>query len=221
MKPVTRRQSGVSLIELAVVFIIMGVLLTSVLQSESLADRAKVRNLIRDFRSVQFMLEAYRTQFGAIPGDDPGAAIHVGGTESNYKGDGLINGFGNWTGATSSASTIEESPLFWQHVRLAGLSRGNPTRGYAKNILGGYLGITSSAGRHPNRPAGIRGLYVICSSGIDGRLARQVDVEMDDGVGTTGRMFASAEPTPGAAVVTGVPTNSYDDVQTFTVCWVI
>jgi prepilin-type N-terminal cleavage/methylation domain-containing protein len=224
MNQLARRQSGVSLVELAIVLIIVGILVSSILQGQILADRATVKALANELRSVRIMMNAYRDQFGALPGDDKRADIHVRGTNAYFDENGLIDGYGivsyNWIGREGAAFEMEESSLFWQHVRLAGLARGNPARGHARNVVGGFLGVTAKTNR-PTTPAGVAGLHAICTSMISGKLARLLDAEMDDGNAMTGQVFAAAENAPSQPVVVAKDPQPYDDTKTFTVCWAV
>jgi hypothetical protein len=91
-----------------------------------------------------------------------------------------------------------ESYLFWQHVRLAGLAPGSTNTtadDYAPvNAVGGRIGIQSA------KPfTGINGTYFVCSTGILGKYAKQLDIQLDDGNTATGSMMAGATPTITAA----------------------
>ena len=213
-----RRQSGFTLVEIAIVLVIIGLLLGGVLKGQELINSAKVKNLANDFRVIPTYVYAYQDKFKALPGDDNAAATHVTGaanatTPASSQGNGVING--NWNSTTNT----DESRLFWQHVRLANLAAGasDPTdAAYTpKNAVGGTLGI-SSATSAQLQIAGMSGTYQICSSGILGKFAKQLDLQMDDGNTATGslRVVADAAALGAAAVATG----SVDDATSYTVC---
>ena len=141
-----KQQSGFTLVEIAIVLVIIGLLLGGVLKGQELVNNAKVKNLANDFRSISTFVYAYQDRFRALPGDDNQAAAHVNGgvnatTPAGLLGNARING--DW----NSNALTDESILFWQHVRLANLATG-PSNTAAPDYLprnseGGRLGITS------------------------------------------------------------------------------
>lgn len=184
-----KSQSGFTLVEIAIVLVIIGLLLGGVLKGQELINSAKVKNLANDFRSIPIMIYGYQDKFKRLPGDDDAAdgerfteykrATLSGQTQKN----GLIEGNWNATDATS------ESVLFWQHVRGAGLATGSLTAGdnLPTNAEGGRVGIQMV------KPIdGLSGTYYVCSENINVKLAQQLDTTMDDGKSDTGTMRAQA-----------------------------
>ncbi len=216
MRSLRPKQSGFTLVEVAIVLVIIGLLLAGALKGQSMIENAKVKALANEMLAVFTMLNVYRDTFQAVPGDDVNVLTHIPGSiKSTWSsvGNGTIDG--DWTGDASFSSTSVESALFWQHVRMAGLATGIRTRGYALNTLGGRLGITSNSER-PNSPAGVIANYYVCSSMIPGPLARSLDLMLDDGKGTTGLVFASVEA--GVPVDDAKVLAAYTDSSKFTVC---
>jgi prepilin-type N-terminal cleavage/methylation domain-containing protein len=212
------QQSGFTLVEIAIVLVIIGLLLGGILKGQELINSAKVKNLANDFRVVPTYIYAFQDKFKALPGDDTQVVAHVSGatlatTPASSQGNGVING--NWNSTTNT----DESRLFWQHVRLANLAAGptDPTDATytPKNAVGGSLGITSATSAQL-QIAGMSGTYQVCSAGILGRFAKQLDVQMDDGNTATGSMRVVAD---GAALgATAVATASIDEAANYTVC---
>ena len=222
------KQSGFTLIEIAIVLVIIGLLLGGVLKGQELINSARVKNLALDFKNIPVLIYGYQDKFKSLPGDDATANVHVGGTNAAAAnlGNGTING--TW----DSVANTGESVLFWQHVRMAGLTSGltvvpaAPTLldpYFPQNAIGGRLGIQGNLGiaAAPNPIAGIPGTYVICSASIPGKFARQLDTTLDDGVTNTGFMRVTAAPAGTAAVNTGQATVALapaDDDTLYTVC---
>src|SRR6267154_510019 len=102
-----RSQSGFTLIEIAIVLVIIGLLLGGVLKGQELINSARVKNLATDFRNIPVFIYGYQDKFKALPGDDIAAVSHVGATASG-NGNGVIDG--NW----NSIIPADESYLFWQ-----------------------------------------------------------------------------------------------------------
>lgn len=221
-----RSQSGFTLVEIAIVLVIIGLLLGGVLKGEELISSAKVKNLAGDFRNIPLFIYGYQDKFRALPGDDAAANVHVTGgiaatTPANTVGNGVLNG--NW----NSTTTTDETFLLWQHIRLANLTTGATSINAAdyrpSNAVGGGLGVQGGTSVAANSPvkdgtgAAMRGTYIICSSGIPGKYAKQLDIQMDDGNTATGAMLST--PASGYAHgVTATATVDVDDTTSYTVC---
>jgi len=181
-----KKVSGFTLIELAIVLVIIGLLLGFVLKGQPLIDSAKVKKMARDFQNVQLYIHGYQDRFKTLPGDDHSADVHVSGTNPvNGTRNGVIEG--NW----DTTDDDDESCAVWQHVRLAGLSAGSATISCAannnyqpRNADGGLIGVQSVSTF--GDITGMRGAYVVCSDAVQGPLAAQLDTTLDDGVGDTG-----------------------------------
>ena len=234
-----RNQSGFTLIEIAIVLVIIGLLLGGVLKGQELINSAKVKNLATDFKNIPVFIYGYQDKFRALPGDDRNVGDHLGGICANATagnpstspcyastgpvGNGVLNG--NWNSTTAT----DESFRFWQHVRMAGLAPGSTdataTDYLPTNATGGTIGIQSGTSTPANSPlnaaAGptnpIRGTYVICSNGILGKFVKQLDTQMDDGNTAGGSMMAALGSSYAIGAV-AVATASIDDALTYTVC---
>ncbi len=207
------KQTGFTLIELAIVLVIIGLLLGGVLRGQELINSARVKNITRDFQNVQVFVYGYQDRFRALPGDDAIAATHLAGA-TNPPAANANNG--RIDGAWNSSTTTDESYLFWQHVRLAGLAPGSLVTGVPefepRNAAGGRLGIQSIAAGF-NTITNMQGAYAVCSDLILGRDATQLDTTLDDGNTATGnvRVVASGTPGPGlpTATVVAAPAAQY------------
>ena len=150
------QQGGFTLVEIAIVLVIIGLLLGGVLKGQELINSAKVKNFATDFRNIPLYIYGYQDKFKALPGDDPAVATtHLGATVNGVTvvkastPTGSVQGNGVIEGAWNSNVQTDESILFWQHVRLAGLAAGPTTApgGAAaiedfrpKNADGGIIG---------------------------------------------------------------------------------
>jgi prepilin-type N-terminal cleavage/methylation domain-containing protein len=215
------KQSGFTLIEIAIVLVIIGLLLGGVLKGQELINSAKVKNLATDFKNVPVYIYGYQDKFRALPGDDIQAASHVGPAASNGDGNGLID---KGSSAWDSPTVADETQLFWQHVRLANLAAG-PTTGndlLPSNAVGGVVGVISSSAFNAqftaaNVKATINASYVVCSSAIMGRYAKQLDIQMDDGAFDTGSLRIYSTTGTARPYTLTLPT-TIDDNLTYTVC---
>ena len=216
------QQSGFTLVEIAIVLVIIGLLLGGILKGQELINSAKVKNLANDFRTIPTFIYAYQDKFRSLPGDDNSVVTHVGASGTPASTGALGNGVIENSPLSSTAT--HESFLFWQHVRLANLAAGPTATGDAdyrpKNSVGGYIGIASlvntgaMANAVINAPTTMNGTYQICSEGILGKFAKQLDTQMDDGNTLTGSMRSSLM----TAQATAIATASIDDATPYLVC---
>ena len=100
MKVISRnRLSGFTLIEIAIVLVIIGLLLAAVLQGQEMINSAKVKNLANDFRQIPVYIYGYLDRFKESPGDDPRVVANVTGTlattPAGVQGNSVINGVWN------------------------------------------------------------------------------------------------------------------------------
>ncbi len=213
------KQSGFTLVEIAIVLVIIGLLLGGVLKGQELVNSAKVKNLANDFRAISSFVYAYQDRFRALPGDDRAAATHLTGAVNATTPAAATVGNARINGAWNSATASDESFLFWQHVRLAGLATGTPIVASAdyipRNAEGGAIGITGDAVlTAPTTP--YPAAFYVCSRGIQGRYVRQIDTTIDDGNSTTGSVRALADGMANQADSTAI--TAADDATLYTVC---
>jgi prepilin-type N-terminal cleavage/methylation domain-containing protein len=215
------QQGGFTLVEMAIVLVIIGLLLGGILKGQELINSAKVKNLANDFRVVPTYIYAYQDKFRALPGDDPAAVAHLGTGTTQVPGAGIGNGVIN--GEWRSTAATDESFIFWEHVRRANLASGPTDPADATypplNVDGGRIGITS-ASNSPNSSL-LRGSYVMCSDGILGKFAKQLDTTLDNGDTATGNVMVFANGGTGTTQ-TAVPTTGaggIDDNIKYNVCY--
>ncbi len=232
-----RNQSGFTLIEIAIVLVIIGLLLGGVLKGQELINSAKVKNLATDFRNIPVYIYGYQDKFKSLPGDDATLATantHLTGGTTCAAGPKCIVGNGLIDGFWDDYNVNSEAYLFWQHVRLAGLTSGPtivpaapaPGDGYRPvNAAGGEIGIqsgTATAGAAPiyadaAKTLPIRGTYIICSPNILGKFAKQLDIQLDDGNTAGGSMMAISGTAVGSVAVSN-SSATWDDAAVYTVC---
>src|SRR5438874_5633541 len=77
-RPMTKRQQGFTLVEIAIVLVIIGLLLGGILKGQEMITQAKIKNVIADFSGVSAAYHGYQDRYRSIPGDDLGATRWTG-----------------------------------------------------------------------------------------------------------------------------------------------
>lgn len=198
-----KKQSGFTLIELAIVLVIIGLLLGGVLKGQELITQAKIKNVIADFSGTTVAYYGYQDRYKAIPGDDLNATSRWGATIPSGNGNGSLAG--NYNDNVNAPAATDETSLFWLHLRQSGFVGGSggqdPT-----NAFSGMLGV--QAGGDALRTAvatagsGFTGL-IICSANIADKAAVAIDTQLDDGVPNTGTVRAVTQTTSNPVLVPG------------------
>ncbi|HUL92737.1 MAG TPA: prepilin-type N-terminal cleavage/methylation domain-containing protein [Burkholderiales bacterium] len=209
-------ESGFTLVEIAIVLVIIGLLLGGILKGQEMITQAKIKNIINDFNGVTAAVNSYQDRYRAMPGDDATAATRwttQGAVAGN--GDGIL-GVGAGTTCTYNAvvtgvpAAAAECNLFWWHLRLAGFVPGA--------VVGAGVGI-----QPPNAVNGIIGVQqggmgftsnIVCSSNLPDKIAIAVDTQMDDGTPAAGEIRGSLQAAPNPAVPAGSTIAAYSETGT-------
>ena len=205
-----RNQSGFTLIEIAIVLVIIGLLLGGVLKGTEMINQAKIKNVIADFNGVQAAYYGYQDRFKKIPGDDSGANARWSTIPASSSGnaDGQIGGNYN-----NPAAAPAEANFFWLHLRAAGFLPGALTApdGYSQptNAVTGMLGVETGPGTGGTTGFNLSGL-IICSANLPAKIAMAVDAQLDDGNAKTGQVRGRAQ-TAQNPDTGGVATADYND----------
>ena len=125
------QQSGFTLIEIAIVLVIIGLLLGGVLKGQELITSARVRALISQQDGIKAAFFGFQDRFRAYPGDYASAyntlRCPTGTSCLNGNGNGIVQN--NATPATINgvASEVHEELLAWMHLASAGFLNGSYT----------------------------------------------------------------------------------------------
>ena len=214
-----KKTQGFTLVEIAIVLVIIGLLLGGILKGQEMITQAKIKNLIADFSGVSAAYHGYQDRYRAIPGDDPGAAARwtVPVAATNGSGNGVVAGTYNLTPCVVGT----ESCSFWDHLRRAGFVAGTgPLQPF--NAVTGFIGVQTGNGAVV--PAAALGGFVsliLCSANMPDKMAIAVDTQMDDGVAGKGTVRALLQAAPNPAIGTGqVATAAYAETASniYTIC---
>jgi prepilin-type N-terminal cleavage/methylation domain-containing protein len=205
----TSTETGFTLVEIAIVLVIIGLLLGGILKGQEMITQAKIKNIVNDFNGITVAVTSYQDRYRALPGDDKNATTRwTTQNPASGDGDGVIAGLYNATVAGAAPVAAEESNLFWQHLRIAGfvpgVTTGTGTGAQPPNATGGIIGVEAAV-------VGTRGLgftsTIVCSSNVADKVAIAVDTQIDDSNAATGQVRAqlqtAANPNTATTPATG------------------
>ena len=160
---------GFTVLELAVVLVVIGLMVGGVLKLEQVYRNYKIRQVVNQYRELNTAIKVYRDRFGYWPGDDPRANVHVGSTLGNGNGDDMMD--------------YAEYDIAYEHLSRAGLIKGSyivrTDRMY--HVFGREIYFVANylAGRKYN---------FIRFSYLPGDVALALDTALDDGIYNTGQV---------------------------------
>ncbi len=170
------KQKGFTLVEIAIVLVIVGLLIGGVLKGQEMITNAKIKRVESDNAGTAAAMFSYQDRYLQLPGDDNDASNRFDTyTGTDGDNDGLISG--DW----DSATVTDESILFWRHLRVAGLVPGGEAETtQPSNAYGGKIGIHDGA-------LGIGG-HVLVFGALEGAIAKILEARLDDTLANSGRV---------------------------------
>ena len=173
------RQAGFTLVEIAIVLVIIGLLLGGVLKGQELIENSKIKSVVADMKAIQAAYNGYVDRYKAIPGDETAVVMTARGWTGTAGGALPNNGVLAITVA-QTFTNLGDQAGFWRALRGAGLVSGDPAApatqaGLPTHGAGGVLGVTAG-------PAyGVPG-PLLCASGLSTKQAAGID-SLIDGAG--------------------------------------
>jgi len=194
------KRRGFTLVELAIVLVIIGLILGAVLKGKAMIDNAKLKRVKNDVNGIVAAVYAYQDKFGFYPGDDPNdRTSDLGATDcTGGNGDGL---FQYWV-------NHNESICAWQELIGAGFIGGDSSL-HDENLVpkrspfgGRYLF------RYANiiNGSGVSGNYIYVQN-IPTDAIETLDRQYDDGKYNSGDIQSNVDYTQNS--------NAYADIYWF------
>jgi len=167
-----KTQSGFTLVEIAIVLVIIGLLLGGVLKGQEMIENARIKSVVSDMNGVSAAYNSYMDRYHAIPGDETLATMTARGWANTVGGN--ANGVLAAPVATTFTNGGEEASM-WQALRASGLVAGNATdvgvAALPRAGTGGLIGVAVNTYGQTG-PA-------VCVSGLTTKQAMGVDTTID------------------------------------------
>jgi len=210
--PVQGRQTGFTLIEIAIVMIVVGLLVGGVMKGQQLIRSARVHKLMADETGYRSAILGFADRFGTFPGDYEGASLHVNCSPVCLNGNG--NKRVERKATPVAGSEVHEELLVWSHLSGAGFISGqfapaaggtiptlnntpvNISRRYWQFVFDAVFGSPPGTAARHNLKMGNQ---------IPVSYLQEIDTKIDDGLPNTGifrfSAFAPGDIAPSAGDV--------------------
>ena len=215
-----KRQAGFTLVELAVVMIIIGLLIGGVLKGQELIANAQITSTSAATKGIDAATTTFRDTYNALPGDMINANVRLANCAAAPCVPGAVNGNGRVDSNAIGAAPTNENIAFWAQLGAADLMAGiDPIAGAGGNAwganfpsspVGGGFHMAYDAGGAAlgGNPNARRGHYLILNNApgvaptgdaLTALQAARIDRKLDDGDPTAGTVFPTNAGVGGAA----------------------
>lgn len=218
-----QKNKGFTLVEIAIVLVIVGLLIGGVLKGQEMITNAKLKRIESDNAGLAAAMFSYQDRYLQLPGDDSGAADRFDlYTDQTPNGDGngvvgnsaigwdIVVDSGDWADGNATAQENgEENSKFFGHMRAAGLIPGgsgvDSTR--PTNAYGGLIGLQSGA-------LAMSG-HVVIFGQIEGPISRILEARLDDNARDGGRIQSIEIGTTEAMNDNAAGAATYDEAERY------
>lgn len=194
-KKLHKKQRGFTLVELSIVLVIIGLIISSVLVGQDLVRSAELRAVVTQYESFNAAVGTFRGKYNGMPGDIRGNADY--GFVGNGDGDTLLGPSTDLTAGTNAtpATDLGENVQFWNHLGSTGaamipgsyngaaVTAANATDNLPSTKVGEFWGVFSD-GSSNYFMIGVRGggagIYLTADV-LNPLDARNIDEKIDDG----------------------------------------
>lgn len=173
-----RNQKGFTLVEIAIVMVIIGLLIGGILKGQEMINNAKVKRVVKQADEMRAAVMTFYDKFGQYPGDEngPGGNAVAGNNDGQILTTEIFDAMADLAAANLITGTY------------------NGTSDLPSNAFGG---TTRVAWVDPG-PGNAR--HCIQYTNLPAETCQEIDVKYDDGVQTTGSIAGSAAYTAGTTI---------------------
>lgn len=178
-----RKQSGFTLVEIAIVLVIVGLLLGGVLKGQELIFNTRIKSTYSMSRELTAAVSGYQDRYRVLPGDDGAAATRFPAAPTlptNGNSDGIVN----WqTDPCAAGVQTGENCQAFYHLRLGGFLSGagseSPKSPFGSNVqMAQQNAFISNASSAPG--------MALNPNGITHKIMNAIDTSFDDSNPATG-----------------------------------
>jgi prepilin-type N-terminal cleavage/methylation domain-containing protein len=90
IQKIRNNQAGFTLVEIAIVLVIIGLLIGGVLKGQAMVQNAKVKRVVKQADEIRAAVMTFYDKYGVYPGDENNTAIPPGGGDAQGNGNGRI-----------------------------------------------------------------------------------------------------------------------------------
>ncbi len=173
-----KNEKGFTLVEIAIVLVIIGLLIGGILKGQTMIQNAKVKRLVNDIEGLRTAVITYQDRFNMYPGDESDANAPDAGDSHNGNNNGLFNETDGW----------EIEDLRFAEL-LSGTGTTLPNHTYGGTLRVDYINIGSSGNRNH-----------IVASNVPAEVCQEIDSKYDDGVYNSGDIRGNAAYTAGTTI---------------------
>jgi prepilin-type N-terminal cleavage/methylation domain-containing protein len=178
-----KNRAGFTLVEIAIVMVIIGLLIGGVLKGQAMVQNAKVKRVVKQADEIRAAVMSFYDKYGVYPGDEDLGPIPPG-TDAEGNGNGQISG----------AEVYE----VFRDLQRAELISGNynGTSDLPRHAFGDdmQLGWSNASGVAADAKHFFR------FDSLPAEVCLEIDMKYDDGVRTTGSILANENYTAGQTV---------------------
>ena len=181
LQKIRTSKSGFTLVEIAIVMVIIGLLIGGVLKGQAMIQNAKVKRVSKQADEIRAAVMGFYDKYGMYPGDENIAAIPPG-TDNEGDGSGQITG-------------AEQYGVFLD-LQLAGLISGvyNGTSDLPRHAFGDTVRLIWVD------PGPGTAQHYIQFYNLPADVCLELDVKYDNGLNGSGSIIGSAAYTPGTTI---------------------
>ena len=180
-KKVKNSQAGFTLVEIAIVMVIIGLLIGGILKAQGMIQNAKVKRVVKQADELRAAVMGFYDKYGMYPGDENQPLIPPG-TNSDGNGNGMI----------TNAEVFEVFRDLVRSELIAGDYNGTselPSHAFGGTVRLQWIDPGPGTAKH----------YFMYAN-IPAEVCLEIDQKFDNGIYNSGSILGSAAYTPGTTV---------------------
>ena len=208
-----RAEHGFTLVEVAIVLVLIALMLGGFLKGQELINGSRVRSMADTSSGVRAAYLAFLDRYNKIPGDWPATAASIGiGVTVDHPASSITTTNNGRLDSPSGANAYAESNALWEHLAKSKFIGGSYSGANTEpslvngltplNIFGGPI-IVGRTNEFMDSGAPSPSLHIYIGRFVPVSAMRELDVKIDDGFPESGALRGTD---PDATTFTGGPS---------------